>query len=856
MKIARYLVTKKSEETRLSILGNKYAGKIEARLNANGIESSYGRAGYLDGYIIDSGKTRPGSELDRIASINPEEANAEHATAALKERYGVDVTFRRDGKFFVSAKDLNYTTSHGLVKDILGENGYSELGTTLRARIMGKKAGISWHPLKILDRKIITAIDAQLTKWETARDEGLNKGVSQDITANVPPKEDANGHPQAEDPGATSTKAATEETLKLAADADKGLTSNPTPTEGGPFSALSGHIATKITGGMAAAIGLACTIKGIADNIEQIKHTQIILPLMRMGMQAIAVGNQIMAGKDVDMSELAVLSKQLNSDKTGSWVNARSIQAEQGQPLTGPDIRAEAKVAPGGNMVSQIANSIPGLDTVCKAASSTAGQVGSFAIDVISGPGSALAGLAFGSFVGPKLVDGLTHWLAGHPIDINVAGADYGNYINYGARLAANETAISGGGVKLSSVASAELKADQQSADKHTESQKSFAARIANPYDGNSLISRVMDKQNPNLGNNISSTASSLLSLKSVFSSLPKLFSSLLISGKARAATTSSYDYGFPEYGFSINDLNNPAVSNPFDNGTIVSGLLKGPSGDDYISRVKGCFGMNLDKEGTVTPGDKSLSYQSIDQAKINDTTSANCTDGSLEWLRVRFYVLDTETMEAAACYEGENQSCNNLGFGSSSAAAPASNAGNSNIAVFGDSITVGMRDYGNLADKLTAQGWSVIKPIDAVGGKPLKWGIDDIKTRTDLVNAGTIVINLGTNDGGTADDTFAKQVDDMMTAVKVVAPNAKVKWTNLYGKGQLCALICVDLPKKFGELNQILQDKSTKDGFTIIPWATSDVAPKLVGNNDVHPSGHFPEMTDYIVSQIGAAPK
>jgi hypothetical protein len=182
---------------------------------------------------------------------------------------------------------------------------------------------------------------------------------------------------------------------------------------------------------------------------------------------------------------------------------------------------------------------------------------------------------------------------------------------------------------------------------------------------------------------------------------------------------------------------------------------------------------------------------------------------------------------------------------------------GNSKIFVIGDSLTVGMRDGGQLADKLKAAGWDPM-PIEAKGGEPLKWGIDTIKAKSAEIkaaNPGTIMVNLGTNDVGSTGAAFGAKVDEMTAAIKEIAPSARIFWTNFYGEGSVCFVTCVNLEQSFGEFNGVLDTKSKEKSFSIIPWATSPIAAEFVGINDVHPAKGYPQMAEFVVQSLGAVP-
>lgn len=671
-KIAKYIRNRNQpERSRLNRLGNAYADRIETRMNKSGIESSYSdRFGYGDGYVIDATKVKTDSELGDIVNKDwgTRDPDVIHSKVkeAISSHYNIDpgkVTFDAEGFVRIDSSDLGYFKSKKLIKGMMGDAGLDGLGGSMRARIMGKRSGITWHPMKQLDKKLLEGIDGRLSKWQEDRKQRIQNGET-DIKANPPGPPDPNkpADPQA----AADTATASTETTNTIQDAAASTESTSS------FESFRSSTSLKLAGGIAAAVGILCTIKGLADNFDAVKYTNLVLPMMRAGMESISVGDQIKSGKDVDLKQLALYSKQLyqaekkvsNGNKTetvpaSSAFGARSIQAEQGKPLTGQDLPSEAKVGDGTNFISDFIGQFPGIDTICKAAASTAGQIGTFAIDFIGGPFSAVGGLVFGATVAPLVLDKVIHWLAGAPLDIlNVAGAPYGNIINYGARFAANDSAMAAGGRPLTGTETAQLKLNRIDSQKQEMSQKSFAYRMFNPYDANTLISQVIDSQDSTIGSGMENIASGLSNLNGLLASPLKLFSSIF-GNKAYAAE--SYDYGFPQIGFSMAEMNNKAFDNPFDNGNKVLDTLASPAGSQYIDRAEKCFGIQLDANGnSVKSIDKAPNYTDV-------VKNPNCSDTGEEWSRIRFYILDTQMMESQACYEGDDGSCDDIGFSGSS---------------------------------------------------------------------------------------------------------------------------------------------------------------------------------------------
>lgn len=658
LKIARFIrYPDKRERLRLNILGNRYADRIERRLNKSGIVSAYTKnLAFFNGYEIDRTKIPDNSEFSRIKNMSDAEV-IEHF------RTNYDVTLQvHNGKLVAPADGLGYFKSLKLIRSVLRESGYSKIGSAIRARIMATRGALDLHPLKRLDRRILKSIDARLAKWQEDRRNRIQNRVDDPDGARF--SEDTEGRPDADGDGSPDSTPGADDVGRAADDATPTRVPTETPE------ARVGKVRTSlgVAGGVTAVVGVVCAVQSIAENIDSVKQSNVVQPLMRLGGEMIAVGNQVMSGNDMDFEQLGFYAKNLSDPETGSWAAARSIQAENGQELTGPDILPEAEIKTERSAISQFLGSIPGLGTLCNAAGSIFGQAVTTAIGIFTGPFSELGGQAFSAFAAPKIIDGVIRWLAGEQIDLNVAGADFGNYINFGARLAANDSFIAGGGTALSGAETAELKNYRSRVDKKEMQEKSFASRVFDPYDSSSLVSKLIDRQSPDLSQNFARLATSPLGN---FASLAKLPS--LLFAPVRAQST-SYDYGFPEYGYSLSEINNddPTITNPFANSIAADDILSGSRGNELKERAKKCFGIEFDANNNPSSQNTPPPYY-----EMPDT----CDDNDTDWLHVRFYIFDTQLMDATACFEGDEDSCNNVGFGSGTAS-PAAQAPDSSQAV------------------------------------------------------------------------------------------------------------------------------------------------------------------------------
>ena len=147
-----------------------------------------------------------------------------------------------------------------------------------------------------------------------------------------------------------------------------------------------------------------------------------------------------------------------------------------------------------------------------------------------------------------------------------------------------------------------------------------------------------------------------------------KFFGSLFLpfTGRAKAAVSGQYDYGFPEIGFSYQDQTSPALDDPYANLEKVQIILEGPKGDKFTKRAKTCFGAIISEEGDIT---SDLSAAAIDVTKKDYPT--DCSDPDSDWTRVRFAILDTKTAESLDCFQGGDSSCSSVGFDNTAVTPP-----------------------------------------------------------------------------------------------------------------------------------------------------------------------------------------
>ncbi len=172
------------------------------------------------------------------------------------------------------------------------------------------------------------------------------------------------------------------------------------------------------------------------------------------------------------------------------------------------------------------------------------------------------------------------------------------------------------------------------------------------------------------------------------------------------------------------------------------------------------------------------------------------------------------------------------------------SGTGGSNISIFGDSLTVGMKSQGDLQKKLSDAGWNV-QTVTAKGGGNIAWARDQLKkdnVKKAVSKSDTVVIAMGTN----ADDNPKKQVEGIVKEIRDISPDIAIYWVNIF------------TPKKNAyrdNMNKILKTKSNSLSFTVIDWY-SEVKDKtnyyeFIPNNIHHTALGYQRKSEFIVNSL-----
>ncbi len=644
-KVGRFILYKGDiKKTRMGIVGNKIADKMERKLNTSGIETGYKSTfGFFNGYVIDL--QNPPTDLRGRS----EQQIKDH----YKNKYGVDVkngSGATTGKLVIEGRGMSYFAQRALAKEMLRKAGYSKVPATVGSRLAMKRGNILsvLHPWQKLDKKILASVDARLKEWRKNRAERNLRGAAAITPAtqrNVPV--DGEGTP---DPASQQNANDVERAASQTADEAQRASAAARAGEPGALSRLKSNPGFRVTAGTAGLAGVLCIAKAIVDKADETEETMVRQPQMRLGMEIVATAGAIMYGKGADMEQVGFLAKQLwDEGKKQGMMQAASFQDALGQLPTGVDIRPDLKE--GAKQTFEFLDS-PTVNAVC----STAGMVILGAVSLLGGPVTAIAGTVISAVALPHIIDGMSGWMSSTPVDVTAVGPELVNNAGYGVLHTANDAAISAAGVALSTPQVSQLRQIREEEQQNEFNEKSFAYKLLDPYDHRSALAQVISTQNPHETNAMATMAKMTASFSSV--ALKQLATT------TRAADTSTYDYGFAKYGFSVQELEDERWENPFENADRAADILDGPKGAEYSQRATTCFGINITKgaEGWATSStDTSPRYKDIEK-------EPGCQDKSEDWMRIRFFIFDSQVVESLACYEGEEDSCANVGFGATGA--------------------------------------------------------------------------------------------------------------------------------------------------------------------------------------------
>ncbi len=611
-------------ETRLSALGSRSAAKTTEKLKAIGVNvTETTGAGRPTAYEIDTRKFDPGKPIDRalkdFLKDNPQVSSDNVSITRQGGRNGGIIEVRSPNGGALDDK-TSRAVQKGVISKLVEGKRLGKLTTAIKARPVVRFTG-TFSALHPWEKAKIRSIEAAKRFDEARRaKKGQRSAKAQARVERIQGK------------------------LKPAA---------------GPAAVVS-----------LAQLGI-CLAKDIAHETPLLTNENVVAPAEDTALQFISMGEQERSGQDFHITQPgAVVSTFKDKNGKSIWdskaLNALANADEGNGQEADPDIKTSFSSKSPEADVDRALNKVGGQAICSTTGQIIGGALGVAALIAAIPTGGASEAAVFAAFtaVGAAATVGaaaaaatfIPKLLADDPPIKNLAGPALGTIGAYGSEALGNNFYMKSGGAELGQNARTEIEKRTQLAERQDFESKSFVGRVFDVKDYRSLASRTIDTTDPDPVTNVSNIASGLVNMPS---SASKVFATF--TPKALAADTrGSYDFGFPKYGFSAEDINNPLMEDPYENAEKAATIL---SNDSYVKRARKCFGVDIqrDDSGKLAvnvaknpEGDPELEVI----PSTSDYIDANCAEGSDDWLRVRLFIFDSRTMEAYSCYDGDNDAC------------------------------------------------------------------------------------------------------------------------------------------------------------------------------------------------------
>lgn len=671
----RYFANGTPQKTRMGLLGNRIADNVERRYNNSGIRVDYDRTtGFYRGTLLDPATLPHKGIYANLPDRSPEALRKllqETKSVATETRVGV-VNNRPVLEVFINTQQPGYTYQTDLsIHQELGKTAGVRGVSAITGRVMTTRNGMfsKLHPIKKAQRAAGESFETRRAAWRANQVEKVNRGITP-IVPGTETQKDSNGNPT---PGAGE---ASSEIAQLEEEGGKAAAAHAAG-DPGALAKFQSSLTAKYTGFGATAIGILCVVQYYFAHLDEINRARVIAPQVQMGLQKVSTADEIKSGHadlDGETDQLGWVAELMTNKETRrSWFDALSVRRELGQ-AGGVQIPQEARIDPEGNVATRAIAAIPGLTQVCQASATLLGGTIFFGLSVAL-TGSLIKPLAEAVLFTLALqifIPFVASIFATPPVDPLSTGPDAGNHENYGVLHAANFQANSQAALPVSPENARLIGQITDELSEEDFRSKSLAYRLFDLHDPKTFIAQVIDSQSPDPGTNASRFANSFLNVGQLFSS--SLIKPLLAS--VGAAPITPYDYGFPRYAYTPEEMNSPLYQNPFENANRAADVLDSAVGPEYVTRAKTCFGITLLKTAPVDllPTDNPSARWGVAAPlegedpllkTINDPAN-NCLDGSLNWTSVRFLMFDSQVMNAQACIMDNAQACVDVGQESS----------------------------------------------------------------------------------------------------------------------------------------------------------------------------------------------
>lgn len=688
----RYYKTGNVGETRVGLLGSKVVGNSLDQLSKIGIEFQRDSLDHIKSATIDTAKLS--QRYPELKNMNDLERRAFLSdTFGLSEDHFVKIGAGSDvtgTKFAVNTRDFGIKATRALVKGSLFSLEDGSVVSGIRFRVLAKffKLPSLFHPMDrasaAAEKKLTTKVERD--KAEEERQKALEKPAADDVA----------------------------------------------PAEDSIKSKINGE--NLAAGALLLTTGM-CIVRSVADDVVAVNRGAIVVPSSIQAVDKTASGEQIKSGQGFTAAQPGGIVDGFTDSNGKTIWNGQALQALAGSPQTGTDLPFEYKqafsndttaqhikdaigsVKIGGVDISGAACSTPGL--IIQGIAGLALAAGSILAAIPSG-GASIAAEVAKAGAGAAATAGAIYLLQQEGANLlsdkailpTVFGGPLGgNLLAYGAREGGNIGCRSAGCIPLDNTTATMLDKQQQQEDQQKFRSESFFARTFNPTDYRSLSGRLADSLSPSIPQNVASLSSDFLSIGS---SLPHLLGSIFTP--SALADAQPYHWGFAKDGIPPVIANDPNLQDPYANADFMAGILDSNAGQGYIDRAKSCFG------STVSKGPDGWDATPVEAVNPNseDYINAHCGDISdYNWRRMILFVFDTGNMKSVACFNGDDQACQDLGY-DNGAGSSGSGGGSTGPVVTGSAQQLAQQILNNHNIDLSCLSSSVAQDIqDAANGQP-----------------------------------------------------------------------------------------------------------------------------------------
>jgi hypothetical protein len=634
--LMRFYRTGDARTLRLGKTFSDLSEKIDIDVQKNtGLRSVYseGSKNFIGYEVVDEKKAKPFLDDLKSDGIDVDGRVPDGA-------FGVGSKNRLEPPFgsFVDLQDSRFSTRRSVTKTVVKGANLEKIPGSISSRLLIRYGGVDMSPLKNLRKKATDPVAEWTAKVRRERAERIDKDVEIDRPTRL--GADTNGDDVVDEPDTATDTGRVAQEASEAIDSVEGFD----PLDAESVNIKIGaqlNLTKKIAGGAVALVGAVCATRAIGNAIEAKQYLNLIVPMIRVSVMYMSIASQIKSGDKLSSEEISVYAQDLNDSVSGTDVFSAAPLAtltSTTNGVSGIDIPLEVKPSQAGEkpaFFQALDNTV--ISGICGVQGFVEGlpvikQVG----DVSNAAQNKILG-AIG--LSPdKLVESLVSVLAGTNINYYATGAELGNYIMYGGRLASNMLGASVGAAPLSEAEEEELVSYNNELIKEDNSKKSFYARMFDVNNVDSLFTRVAlvapsdYKSIPDFTKNL---ASGIMS----FDFIP--------TNRALAAAT--FDYGIPKYDFSLNAQRNTLIQNPYENAEFVETNI-----ERLNSEYGDCFNLK------INPGTLDLEDNERDRM---DTTNEKCHGDSGEILQYRVYLSDRVSESAVGCYKGIADDCGDVGF-------------------------------------------------------------------------------------------------------------------------------------------------------------------------------------------------